>query len=73
MQGPVKGAALKCHQGLHLIDEDYTSKLCSCCKKAATADIMREDKRAIHTIRCYLTANYSRMVWHRDDVNAARL
>ncbi len=34
MQRPVKGAALKCRQELHLLDEDYTSKLCSCCKKA---------------------------------------
>ncbi len=53
MRGEIQGSAkgeqrelLKHRQELHLIDKNYTSKLCSCCQKALQS-MYDQDKRAI--------------------------
>ena len=69
--GPVK--AVRRHlqrrgEDLHLVDEDYTSKLCSDCHEAL--EPMRDGNgRAIHAVRRCTNSDCERMVWHRD-VNA---
>merc|ERR1712176_851568 len=55
-------------EDIHLVNEDYTSMLCSSCHERLEP-MFDEEGRAIHAVRRCHNSECNRMVWHRD-VNA---
>ena len=71
LPGPVKAVRRELQrrgEDIHLVNEDYTSMLCSSCHERLEP-MFDEEGRAIHAVRRCHNSECNRMVWHRD-VNA---
>ena len=72
--GPVKGviAALRRRKvEVYVVNEDYTSQLCSQCHEMLEPMYREKKCKAIYSVRRCVTANCPRTLWNRD-TNAAR-
>jgi hypothetical protein len=73
-RAPIKGIRNKLLSDgveIYLVNEDYTSQLCSTCHEQLIPMRSAGSKRALHSIRRCTTADCSSHVWNRD-VNASR-